>query len=312
MRPMISDAEARLAAILQRELGAASVRFAAAGEEPEPSPTTLACTAGNGAIVVAEFASPPPDREAKARRLEIIVDSFAELFTPHPGEVARHRSQAPARSLAGELSALAGRAGALCALVVDARSPVIWGASDVYDSADPGTDAAEETPAAHLYRRAAHAGLRFTTLISEPVLDTEMSPDSGSDAEIAAEMGLSTKETAAAGAELTKDERADLWRRVLLVRNALSAVRALPQVVSLHKGEHLHESVRTPEMSYVVRSFATIYMLVVVFERPFDELRAERAVSHALPTIERLVLALPPMDPDPPVAGAGVIRLRRR
>ena len=62
----------------------------------------------------------------------------------------------------------------------------------------------------------------------------------------------------------------------------------------------------------MVRSFATIYMLVVVFDRPFDELRAERSVTHALPTIERLVLALPPMDPDPPVAGAGVMRMRRR
>lgn len=306
---MISDAEARLSAILKRELGAASVTFSHNGEAPLASLLTLHGTSSNGAVVVVHFDEPPADREAKSRRLEMIVDSFADLFTPVPGEV-RHRSQAPARSLAGELTALTGRAGALCALVVDARSPVIWGASDVYDSSEIEADPAEETAGARLYRKAAHAGLRFTTLVSEPVLETEGTPDS--DDEISADIDLSTSEVASAGGELTAEERAELWRRVLLVRNALSAVRALPQVVSLHKGEHLHESVRAPEMSYVVRSFATIYMLVVVFEGPFDELRAERAVTHALPTIERLVLALPPLDPDPPVAGAGVIRLRRR
>ena len=96
------------------------------------------------------------------------------------------------------------------------------------------------------------------------------------------------------------------------VSTTLTELRDLAIAVNLYKGEHLHESVRAPELSYVVRSFATIYMLVVVFDRPFDELRAERSVTHALPTIERLVLALPPMDPDPPVAGAGVMRMRRR
>jgi hypothetical protein len=301
---MISEAEGRLAAILQRELGATSVSFARGGEEPAPSDTTLACAAPNGTWIVAHFDQAPPDREARSRRLEMIVASFADLLEAPPGEQARHhKPAAPMRSLAGELTALTGRAGALAALVVDARSPVIWGASDVLDGPD---DAGEETSIARLYRKAAHAGLRFTTLVSEPVLDTEGDPDEP-------DLTLSTSEIeAAGGGVLSAEERAELWRRVLLVRNALSAVRALPQVVGLHKGEHLHESVRAPELSYVVRSFATIYMLLVVFERPFDELRAERAVTHALPTIERLVLALPPMDPGPPVAGAGVMRIRRR
>ena len=301
---MISEAEGRLAAILQRELGASSVRFARADETPTPSATTLACSAPNGTWIIANFEESPPDREAKARRLEMIVASFADILDAPPGEQGRHKA-APARSLAGELTALTGRAAALAALVVDARSPVIWGASDVYDGADDG-GGGEETKTAHLYRKAAHAGLRFTTLVSEPVLDTEGDPDEP-------DSTLTTSEIeAAGGGVLTPSERAELWRRVLLVRNALSAVRALPQVVNLYKGEHLHESVRAPELSYVVRSFATIYRLVVVFDRPFDELRAERSVTHALPTIERLVLALPPMNPDPPVAGAGVMRMRRR
>ena len=292
---MISEAQSRLATILRRELGASDVRFAPEGEAPEPSPSVLVCAVPSGLSVITVFDEAPPDHEAKARRMEMIVASFADLLASGPADPARHRHLPPSRSLAGELGALAGRAGALCALVVDAASPVIWGASDLLDALDD-----EETDGSRLYKKAAHAGLRFDELISDPVLD----PD--------AHGGTDGAEGSGEPEVFTPEERAELWRRVLLVRNALSAVRALPHVINLHKGEHLHESVRAPELSYVVRSFATIYMLLLVFERPFDELRAERSVTHALPTIERLVLALPPRDPEPPMAGVGVMRARRR
>jgi hypothetical protein len=49
---------------------------------------------------------------------------------------------------------------------------------------------------------------------------------------------------------------------------------------------------------------------VLVYETRFDELRAERAVAEAIGRIERLVLALPPLDPDP-FQGAGVMAMRR-
>lgn len=297
---MISEAQSRLASILRRELGASDVRFERAAEAPPPSASVLSCAIPSGLTVVATFDEPPADHDAKTRRMEMIVASFADLLGEAPAEAGRARPPSPARTLAGELSALAGRAGAVCALVVDAASPVIWGTSDVFDPAEPPgapEPGQEDTPSARLYRKAAHAGLVFEELVSAPVLEP--------DAHRAAEEGASAE-------SLTAEERAELWRRVLLVRNALSAVRALPHVANLHKGEHLHEHVRAPELSYVVRSFATIYMLLLVFERPFDELRAERSVTHALPTIERLVLALPPREPEPPMAGVGVVRTRRR
>jgi hypothetical protein len=298
---MNADAEGRLAAILCRELGAASVRFSRPEEAPEPSDRLLLCPIGDGPTVIATFDEPPADREAKERRMEMIVASFADLLAAAPGDAHRHK--APARSLGGELSALAGRAGALAALVVDARSPVIWGASDLLEGHD---DEADETETTRLYRKAAAAGLHFKALVSEPVLDIE-GDSSSRDLELSGEGPVAHDED-----ELSPEERAEFWRRVLVVRNALAAVRALPHVVNLHKGEHLHETVRAPELSYVVKSFATIYMLLLVFERPFDELRAERSVAHALPTIQRLVLALPPTEPTPPTAGVGVVRLRRR
>ncbi len=294
----MSDAEARLTLILQRDLGASVVRFVRSAEAPEPSDKVLVRATSHGPVVVAVFDDSPPDLDAKARRMEMLVDSFAEMLAPPPSEGPRHRTHVPGRSLSGELSALVGRADALAALVVDARSPVVWGASHVHEAADSEEDDSE---IAKLYRKAAHAGLHFDALVSTPLLDTAHDEENDEGDEGGGHVD-----------ELTTPERAELWRRVLLVRNALAAARALPHVANLHKGEHLHETVRTPELSYTVRSFATIYMLLLVFDRPFDELRAERSVALALPTIERLVLALPPREPTPPMAGVGAIRMRRR
>jgi hypothetical protein len=62
---------------------------------------------------------------------------------------------------------------------------------------------------------------------------------------------------------------------------------------------------------YLALSFSGIYLLCLVFDAPFDELRAERAAHESLARIERLVLALPPLDPEPQPMG-GVISFRKR
>ncbi len=59
----------------------------------------------------------------------------------------------------------------------------------------------------------------------------------------------------------------------------------------------------------LVRPFASIYVLTLLFSEPVSEPIALGAVLHAAGVIERLVLALPPIDPDP---GAKVLRLPRR
>jgi len=101
------------------------------------------------------------------------------------------------------------------------------------------------------------------------------------------------------------------WPRIVISSNA--AVRGLPGVDALRKGRPLRETVRYADFGYVAHSFAAIYILVLVFESPFDELRAERALNDALPRIERLVLALPPLDPTPePRANAVALRRPRR
>lgn len=91
---------------------------------------------------------------------------------------------------------------------------------------------------------------------------------------------------------------------------AIDRVRAEPVMPTLARGLGtlaLHDREGDPPV--LARSFAQIYVLVLVFEEPFDEIRAERAIQARLGPIERLVLALPPLDPTPNV---GVRAVRRR
>jgi len=72
---------------------------------------------------------------------------------------------------------------------------------------------------------------------------------------------------------------------------ALAEVRALPELEGLRKGGHVRHTDSQPGFGCVARSFAAIYVLILVFEGPFDELLVKRAVAQALPTVERLVAA---------------------
>ena len=94
-------------------------------------------------------------------------------------------------------------------------------------------------------------------------------------------------------------------------RRAVLAARALPEIAALRKGRLLHHMDREGEVPFLAHSFASIYLLVLVYEETFDELRAERALLDAMPRVERLVLALPPLDPPPPYEGAGAVAMRR-
>jgi hypothetical protein len=99
-------------------------------------------------------------------------------------------------------------------------------------------------------------------------------------------------------------------RMATLSRRAVHAVRGLPDLAALRKGKHVRHVERSGDAPRIAHSFAGIYLLVLAFDGAFDELRAERSILEALPRVERLVLALPPLDPSPST-GAGVIALRR-
>ena len=63
------------------------------------------------------------------------------------------------------------------------------------------------------------------------------------------------------------------------------------------------------DLGWLARDFAGIYHVILVYDGPFSELAAAGVMRRALPTIEKLVLALPPIDPSP--KGARVLPFRR-
>ena len=247
----------RLIALVRRELGADDVRVLEPDEQPVEG--ALVAPLANGKRVMATFAANADDREAKQRRLEILAESFAESFRSTGAS-----RPPPAQSLHAELEGLAKRAGATDALVIDAQSPVVWGAAE------------DEEAAPHLLPR-------------DNVISLDDHRTSG---ERFSKQSVAPRESPAS-------------------TRAVDAVRALPEIATLPRGGHLHQSFVEGDFGWMAKSFAGIYVVVLVFDGEFEELRTERALAISLPIIERLVTALPPLDPQP-VAGAAAIRRRRR
>ena len=265
----------RLIQLVKRELAAADVSVVAEDAVGPDDPNALRRTLPGQRVLVARFSEPPADPEVRLRRLDMLIESFRALLEGSSESRAPSRTP-PAMSLHEELRGLAERTLASDALVIDARSPIVWGAADEDRVSRPD----DSQPTAEIVRLDDHraSGERFAPSEPPPRPAPEL--------------------TEVPAAPLTRTDR------------AIAIVRALPVLISLHKGGHLHHAERGDDFGFVARSFAGIYVLIVVFDAPFDELRVERAVQHALPTIERLVMALPPLDPTP-MAGAMAIRRGR-
>jgi hypothetical protein len=188
----------------------------------------------------------------------------------------------------------------MVAVVIDAHSPVIWGASTtVIDTlADKPRnlllqphDLTAEFERLGLTRDAPMGDTDHEFPTSNPSVIVENDPPNPA---------------AMHGENELPRERS----HALAAERAVATVRALPALGRLNKGRHLHYEASGPEGSVLARSFAAIYVLILAFEGEIDELRARRAVQLSLPTIERLVLALPPLEPAPGMGGAAAIRLR--
>jgi hypothetical protein len=251
----------RFVALVIRELDAHEVSVLEPAEAPEAFDENreLRCATTRGRIVMARFRQPlldEADREAKQRRLEMLASAF-DAVTDEPAHPPPSRPPA-SLSLRVELQGLCDRAVAVNALVIDANSPILWGAAWGRDIV-PAEWAASPAP-----------------------------PDPG-------------------GAPASVDE----GRLAEASRHALEAVRGLVELPAIRKGKRVRHVERDGAAPFLVHSCAGIYLLTLVFADAFDELRAERAVLESLPRIERLVLALPPLDPDPPRKGAGAVAMRR-
>lgn len=273
-------ARARFLELVRREMEATEVTVVPAGPAVA-DPGVLTSAFGKDEMIVVRFDTPPEDREAKGRRLEMLSIAFQ---TAREGETPKKRISA--RSLRDELRALAARANALDALVIDAHSPVVWGAV-LGVRAKPG---AQVIPLSA-------KGRERVELVQESHRD------------LIAALGVNDDDTEDDGhiSQPPPDTSSPLSEK------AVEAVRGLPILAQLHRGAHLAQAERSEGLGWIARSFAAIYVLILVFDKAFDEIRAERALRDGLPIVERLVLALPPLDPEPaPKAGVISLRMRRR
>jgi hypothetical protein len=75
----------------------------------------------------------------------------------------------------------------------------------------------------------------------------------------------------------------------------------------LTRGGRLDVGAIGDDEAWYARSFAGVYVVLVLFERTFDELAVRRAVTESLREIEALTLSLPP--PDGPDVSRGAAKL---
>lgn len=295
----------RFVMLAKRELQADDVRMLALGEATPEADNVLVTRLEDGRHVVASFNEAPKDREALERRLSMLASTFAEALASPPSEKTRARPPV-ATSLHEELKALAARARAIDVVVIDTDSPVVWGCASV-----PARPRARNEL---LLREVSDRELASRVDDdSGPLQDISPEPPRAapSSTEAAETSSRSSAPAPAESAAVVSEEEEDFPEESEATRRAIAAVRRLPTLDGLHKGRHLRHVERDGSF-YLAMSFSGIYILCLVFEAEFDELRAERAAADALPRIERLVLALPPLDPDPPQPMGGVIALRGR
>lgn len=232
----------RLLEVIRRSLGASRVELIDEAQAPEG---VLRWSLPSGRAVLVRFdEAPPPDA---SERLQALLSSFGGVLSEGSSQGGEHGV-----SLVDELATLAGAVGASEALVIDARSPVVWGSSHGITS--------EELLAPRL------------RLVTD---DQPPSPSPLSEA----------------------------------ARQVIRRVRALPEIEELARGGHLRHTLMEDDLGLLARSFAGIYVLVLLYGGRFDELKTERHLHSALPMIERLVMGLPP--PGPAEGGGAAAKARR-
>ena len=286
---MTDEALLKLLELVRARLGADDARAEIGGREPTAH-GLISAPIRPGLRVVAVFDTPPANVERLQERLSALVSVLA---SPNDRPTPALDIPAPPAgpSLEAALFALATRAGALRALIVDEQSPVVWGTSHA-DTLP--ADVATATSIAQTAFALDRADLDLADLLVRPSEEVEaaLGKSSLSPAEKRGVLGV-----IAGLAESGRLYNRRDWFCDILASKAVTLVRR-QRDVSL---------VREPVLGVLARSFSNIYRILLVFEGRFSPLQAEAAVIAALPLIESLVAALPPVDPSP---GGKVVALR--
>jgi hypothetical protein len=278
--------------LVRRELGSDDARFEYGGSEPDGSGGIWAPVPG-GWRVVAVYDTPPADRSTRQAKLQSLAESFAGVGQRLDDKIPRVRSAIAAEEVDYALGVLAEKTKALRALVLDEDSPVLWGSSETPRGPED-VETAQWT--GELVESASQADLDLVELVE--LDDVEL------------RKRLATLEPRKLQdrllrrlpmiRELGPHRDAAAWHQHFLVCRAIAAIRRAPE---------RHYEVE-PGLGWLTREFAGIYHVVLVYAGEFSELAATGVLLRALPAIENLVLALPPIEPTP--KGARVIQLRPR
>jgi hypothetical protein len=277
--------------LARRELRADDARVEIGGREPDPADLThVAASLGDEQRIVATWDAPIDDeRRAHAKaKLEALVRSFSPQVSKDDLPSLRAVA-ASASELDEALGLLARRARAEESFVIDHASPELWGSSEV------PRDHLTVDDAIALSRTAAGLAALGESLADLALLD---------DAAVRARLEARGIDRLAVHTHL----RSVAWARALGPRASeslrLRAARAIAHARAMEHGAPPPE-----DLWLIVRPFANIYRLVLLFDGPPSALHVEAALLKMLPHIERLVLSLPPRDPV--TRGAKVTPLRR-
>jgi len=292
--PRVTERLVKLLDVVKRELDAVEARIELGTREPT-DPLALSSSLKGGWRLVVVLAAAPGDPTELRERLDTLAKSFTGLTT-QPDDWSAMSRELVARRLDDSLAEIAERAGAVRALVIDRQSPMIWGTSGARrgdEDVDTGIKTAEALDAV------AKEGVDMEALLRGNAQEVR---------ELLAKPGASATFLSRESDRIRSESRSEnAWRHHLLVSRAVRGVRK--SFGADTQGAHLREMVHRPESSYLARSFASIYCLLLVFDGAFSELHAEAAAVHGMSAIERLVLALPPVDPPP--RGGKLISLRQ-
>lgn len=287
----------KLLEIVRRDLAADDVRAELGGRDPDDE-TVVWAPLAPGWRIVAVFDEPPADADERRARLGTLVRPFEDVVARvdvPSGGLGRARQT----EVDEELDALAERAGARAALVFDERSPVLWGSSTLRAS---GWDLDAMERARALADEVTRAGLDPAEWLADGAPTEAELNEAGVDETVAQRWTHRFHRLS----DLAPTWKLAEWREALTVAHAVSAARAqcrggrAPERVSDH----------ADDWGVFARGFAQIYLCALVYDGPFSELHAEGSLVRALPHVETLVLALPPVDPPP--RAAKVIALPRR
>jgi hypothetical protein len=291
----------KLLDLVCHKLGADDARIEIGGKTPDDSRIVWA-PIEEGRRLVALFKATPLDRAATEGRLLALLEGFRETLALPP-EPAQAGSSHLSRELDDALAGLGSRTGAETVWIIDVHSPVVWGSSEPHSKE---LDLETFVRTARADQMLAEAKLSWAELlaVSEPEAQEQLRATNLSGVTL-----RTVSEQLSVLSTLTDQGGLAAAARRLRSARALVEIRER----AARDRDLVRSELRGPAIQSFAHAIAGQYQLVLVFDETYSPLHAEGHVQRALPHIERLLMALPPVDPAAGGArGAKVIRLPRK